>query len=116
MLDGVGLDRLTANFAQGVQHVDTAYKVDDDVAITMAYYLLKHEGLFVGSSSALNCVGAVCMARELGPKHTIVTILCDHGSRAMSKVYSEQFLQEAGIALPTDQELAHLDFCVQQKE
>lgn len=110
VLEGVGLDRLTANFSQGLQNIDVAYRVDDQTAINMAHYLLHHEGLFIGSSSALNCVGAVKLARELGPGHTIVTVLCDHGSRAMSKVFNREFLETHQLSYPTKQTLQSLEF------
>lgn len=60
-------------------------------------YLLKYDGLFVGSSSAMNCVGAVRVAKALGPGHTIVTILCDSGMRHLSKFYNAQYLSEHGL-------------------
>lgn len=63
----------------------------------MNRYLLKHDGLFVGSSSAMNCVGAVRVARTLGPGHTIVTILCDSGMRHLSKFFNDQYLAEHGL-------------------
>lgn len=60
-------------------------------------YLLKNDGLFVGSSSAMNCVGAVRLARAMGPGNTIVTILCDSGMRHLSKFYDVQYLSEHGL-------------------
>lgn len=68
----------------------------------MAQFLLQHDGLFLGSSSAMNCVGAVKVARELGPGHTVVTMLCDSGTRATSKLYNPEFLRSRGLdpALP----------------
>lgn len=60
-------------------------------------YLLKYDGLFVGSSSAMNCVGAVRVAKALGPGHTIVTILCDSGMRHLSKFYNAEYLSEHGL-------------------
>lgn len=64
---------------------------------TQAAYLLRNEGLFVGSSAAMNCVGAVKAARALGPGHTIVTVLCDGGHRHMSKFHSPAYLAEYGL-------------------
>lgn len=61
-------------------------------------YLLRHDGLFVGSSSAMNCVGAVRLAQAIGPGHTIVTILCDSGMRHLSKFYDAQYLSQYGLA------------------
>ena len=66
----------------------------------MAHYVLRNEGIFVGSSSAMNCVGAVKAARRLGPGKTIVTVLCDGGARSMSKVYNPEFLAAKGL-VPT---------------
>lgn len=79
LVEGVGADRLTANFACAL--IDDAVRVSDDDAVAMAHRLLREEGLFVGSSSALNCVAAVRTAEALGPGHVVVTILCDGGQR-----------------------------------
>ena len=62
-----------------------------------AGYLLRNDGLFVGSSAAVNCVGAVRVARALGPGHTVVTLLCDGGQRHLSKFHSPQYLADAGL-------------------
>lgn len=64
----------------------------DQEAVEMAQYLLRNDGLFVGSSAAMNCVGAVKVARKLGPGHTIVTILCDGGTRHLSKFHNLEYL------------------------
>lgn len=90
--EGVGLNRLTANFAAGV--VDDAVRVTDREAVEMAAYLLRNDGLFIGSSAAVNCVGAVKAARQLGPGHTIVTVLCDGGARHLSKFHSPEYLKQ----------------------
>ena len=63
----------------------------------MAHYLLRNDGIFVGSSAAMNCVGAVKAARVLGPGHTVVTLLCDGGARHLSKFYSPPYLQQHGL-------------------
>lgn len=65
--------------------------------LTSPRFLLKNDGLFVGSSSAMNCVGAVRVAQSLGPGHTIVTILCDSGMRHLSKFYNAQYLSQQGL-------------------
>jgi cysteine synthase A len=88
--EGVGLNRITKNFQHAI--IDDAVKVSDRESVEMASYLLRNEGLFVGSSSAVNCVGAVKAARKLGPGHTIVTILCDGGQRHLSKFHNAQYL------------------------
>lgn len=66
-------------------------------SLTFSRFLLKNDGLFVGSSSAMNCVGAVRVARLMGPGHTIVTILCDSGLRHLSKFYNAQYLTQQGL-------------------
>lgn len=95
--EGIGIDRITANMAAGLPHVQEAFRGTDREAVEMAYYLLRNDGLFVGSSSAMNCVGAVKMARRLGPGHVIVTVLCDSGARYYSKLYDEEFLRSKGL-------------------
>jgi len=85
IMEGVGCDRVTANF-DGAQ-IDAALRVPDDESVRMARHLLEEEGLFVGGSAAMNCVGAVRLARQLGPGHTIVTVLCDGGHRYLNSVH-----------------------------
>jgi len=87
IMEGVGCDRLTTNFSTA--QVDEAFRISDDDSIAMAKQLLRDEGLFVGGSSAMNCVGAVHAAAQLGPGHTIVTILCDGGHRYISSIFAE---------------------------
>jgi cysteine synthase A len=85
-VEGVGSDRVTGNFARAL--IDDAVFVPDDETVAMARALLRDEALFVGSSSALNCVAAVRTAEALGPGHTIVTVICDGGQRyTTSKLY-----------------------------
>ena len=93
--EGVGLNRLTRNFALAT--IDDAFHCSDQEAVDMGQFLLQHDGLWVGSSSCVNCVGAVKAARRLGPGHTIVTILCDGGRRHASKFYNEAYLREQGL-------------------
>lgn len=83
IVEGVGADRITANFARAV--VDDAVRVSDEDAVRMAHALLRDEHLFVGTSSALNCVAAVQTARALGPGRTVVTVLCDGGQRYVTR-------------------------------
>lgn len=90
--EGVGIDRLTENFI--CAKIDDAFLVTDDETVEMSRFLLREEGLFVGSSSALNCVAAVRAARKLGPGHTIVTVLCDSGQRHLTKFWNEAHLRE----------------------
>eukprot|EP00055_Hartaetosiga_balthica_P002105 m.2781 g.2781 ORF g.2781 m.2781 type:complete len:447 (+) comp1935_c0_seq1:62-1402(+) len=92
--EGIGIDRLTKNFDVGLKYITDAFQGEDIEAVYMAHYLLKHEGIFIGSSSAMNCVGVVKLARKLGKGHTIVTCLCDQGHRSMSKLYNDEFLRK----------------------
>ena len=71
---------------------------NDREAVEMAHYLLRNDGLFIGSSAAMNCVGAVKAARRLGPGHVIVTVLCDGGQRHLSKFHSGEYLASCGLA------------------
>lgn len=87
VVEGVGINRLTRNFSMSEGFIDDAIRVTDQEAVDMARYLVHQEGLFIGSSSAVNCVGAVRIARELGPGHTIVTLLCDSGHRHLTKFW-----------------------------
>lgn len=89
IVEGIGLNRVTANFARGEAYVDDAVRVSDAEALRMARWLVSHDGLFVGSSSAVNCAAAYRTAKALGPGHTVVTILCDSGSRHLSKFWKE---------------------------
>ncbi|EGD83485.1 cysteine synthase [Salpingoeca rosetta] len=98
--EGIGIDRLTRNFDAGLPFITDAFKGTDQQAVDMAYFLLDNDGIFVGSSSAMNCVGAVRMAQRLGPGHTIVTCLCDQGHRSMSKLYSPEYLASRGLVTP----------------
>nr|GMC49811.1 cysteine synthase 2 [Ipomoea batatas] len=93
--EGIGINRLTENFK--LAKLDGAFRGTDMEAVEMSRYLLKNDGLFVGSSSAMNCVGAVRVARALGPGHTIVTILCDSGMRHLSKFFNSEYLSQHGL-------------------
>lgn len=105
--EGIGINnRLTKNFAMA--KVDLAFRGTDQQAVEMAQYLLRNEGLFVGSSSAMNCVGAVMAARALGPGHKIVTILCDSGQRHLTKFWSPEYLEERGLS-PRCNDLSFMD-------
>ena len=108
--EGIGLNRLTRNFARA--HIDTALRVDDAESIGMARYLMRHEALFVGSSSALCCVAAVKLARRLPPESVVVTLACDAGTRHLSKFWSDEYLIEHGFELPSDDVVDNLKFLV----
>ncbi|ORY80342.1 OAS-TL 2 protein [Protomyces lactucae-debilis] len=92
VVEGIGLNRLTRNFAAGLPLLDQAIRVTDREAVAMSQYLMQHDGLFLGSSSAVNCVAAVRMAEQMGPGHRIVTILCDPGTRHLSKFHNTAYL------------------------
>jgi cysteine synthase A len=96
--EGIGVNFLTNNMKQAI--VDNAYKISDKAALPYIFDLLKHEGICLGGSAAINIAGAVEMAREMGPGHTIVTILCDYGDRYLSKVYNPTFLRRQGLPTP----------------
>jgi cysteine synthase A len=99
IIEGVGLNRLTSNFKHGVDLIDDAVRVTDQEAAEMSRYLLKNDGIFCGSSSAVNCVAALKTARKMGPGHVIVTLLCDSGSRHLTKFYNDELLSQLGIDL-----------------
>jgi cysteine synthase A len=96
--EGIGQGRVTGN-VEGA-HVDRAYQIPDEEALLVLYELLQEEGLCLGGSSGINVAGAIRLARELGPGHVIVTLLCDHGSRYRSKLFDPAFLAERGLPLP----------------
>lgn len=91
-LEGIGIKRLTANFARAP--IDRAVRATDGQAIAMAHWLLEHEGIFVGGSSGLNVLGAATIALELPSRSTVVTILCDGGARYLSRLYNDAWLRE----------------------
>ncbi|XP_050246518.1 cysteine synthase 2-like isoform X1 [Quercus robur] len=93
--EGIGINRLTQNFMMA--KLDGAFRGTDLEAVEMSRFLLKNDGLFLGSSSAMNCVGAVRVAQSIGPGHTIVTILCDSGMRHLSKFCNAEYLSQHGL-------------------
>ncbi|GLT31055.1 hypothetical protein SLA2020_058210 [Shorea laevis] len=97
--EGIGINRVTQNFVKA--RLDGAFRGTDKEAVEMSRFLLKNDGLFLRSSSAMNCVGAVRVAQALGPGHTIVTIVCDSGMRHLSKFYDAQYLSQHGLAPTT---------------
>ena len=96
--EGIGQGRITANL-EGLQ-VDMPYQVPDEEMLQVIYDLATHEGLIMGGSTGINVAGAIRMARDLGPGHTLVTILCDQGARYQSKIYNPAFLRERGLPTP----------------
>ncbi len=96
--EGIGQGRVTANL-EGVV-VDRSYRIEDAEAVGIVFGLVEEEGLCLGSSSGVNVAGAIRLAKDLGPGHTIVTILCDLGNRYQSKLFNPQFLAEKGLPQP----------------
>ena len=96
--EGIGQGRITANLAEAP--IDTAYRLSDIEALPYIYELMRAEGLYLGGSTAINVAGAVAMARDMGPGHTIVTILCDSGQRYQSKVWNPAFLRSKSLPVP----------------
>ncbi|WP_460273436.1 cysteine synthase A [Celeribacter sp. ULVN23_4] len=96
--EGIGQGRITANL-EGFTP-DFSYQIPDEEALPVVFDLLEHEGLCVGGSSGINVAGAMRMAREMGPGHTIVTILCDYGTRYQSKLFNPDFLKEKQLPVP----------------
>ena len=96
--EGIGQGRETANLIDAP--IDGAYQISDEEALPAVFDLLKHEGLCLGTSCGINVAGAIRMAKELGPGHTIVTILCDSGTRYQSKLFNVAFLKEKGLPYP----------------
>lgn len=96
--EGIGQGRITRNL-EGAP-VDAAFQIPDEEAVAIVFDLLEHEGLCLGGSSGINVAGAIRLARRLGPGHTIVTILCDSGTRYQSKLFNPAFLREKGLPVP----------------
>ena len=96
--EGIGISILTDNIREAI--IDMAYQISDEEALPYIYNLLKYEGLCLGGSSAINIAGAVHLAKEMGPGHTIVTILCDYGHRYQSKLFNPAFLRRMKLPVP----------------
>ncbi len=96
--EGIGQVRITGNL-EGLA-VDMAWCVPDTEALPVLFDLAEHEGMVLGGSSGINIAGAIRMAREMGPGHTIVTVLADYGTRYQSKLYNPAFLRERGLPVP----------------
>jgi cysteine synthase A len=97
--EGIGQGRITANL-EGLT-VDYPYRVSDLEMMQTIFELAEHEGLVMGGSTGINVAGAVKLARDLGPGHTVVTVLCDYGSRYQSKLFNTAFLEERGLPTPS---------------
>ena len=97
--EGIGQGRITANL-EGAP-IDHAFQISDTQALPICFDLLSDEGLCLGGSSGINVAGAIQLAREMGPGHTIATVLCDYGTRYQSKMYNPAFLKEKGLPFPS---------------
>lgn len=96
--EGIGQGRVTANL-EGAP-IDDAYRIADDEALPILYDLVMNEGLCLGGSSGINIAGAIRLARDLGPGHTIVTVLCDYGTRYRAKLFDPEFLRSHDLPVP----------------
>jgi cysteine synthase A len=97
--EGIGQGRITKNI-EGLA-VDAAFQIPDEEAVRVVFDLLEHEGLCLGGSSGINVAGAIRLAKKLGPKHTIVTVLADYGTRYQSKLFNPEFLRSKGLPTPS---------------
>jgi cysteine synthase A len=98
IVEGIGINHITGNIAEA--QVDTAFLISDEEALPLLFDLLQHEGLCLGGSAGINIAGAVRLAEQMGPGHTIVTILCDYGNRYQSKLFNPAFLHNKGLPVP----------------
>jgi cysteine synthase A len=96
--EGIGQGRVTANLKDAP--IDDAYEISDEEALPIIFDLLEHEGLCMGGSTGINVAGAIRMAKEMGPGHTIVTVLCDFGTRYQSKLFNPEFLRSKNLPVP----------------
>ncbi|MGH6872288.1 MAG: cysteine synthase A [Rhizomicrobium sp.] len=96
--EGIGQGRVTANL-EGAP-IDDAYQIADEEALPVLFDLLQHEGMCLGGSTGINVAGAIRMAKDMGPGHTIVTVLCDYGNRYQSKLFNPAFLRSRNLAVP----------------
>ena len=96
--EGIGQGRITANLEELVP--DMSYRIPDSEALPLIFDLLAEEGLCMGGSTGINIAGAIRMAKEMGPGHTIVTVLCDYGNRYQSKLFNPDFLRAKSLPVP----------------
>ncbi len=96
--EGIGQGRITANLEGAI--IDDAFQIPDSESIPLAFDLLEHEGLCMGGSTGVNVAGAIRMAKQMGPGHTIVTLLCDYGTRYASKLFNPAFLRDKNLPVP----------------
>ena len=96
--EGIGQSRITENLNKAI--IDESFQVNDKDALNIVFDLLKEEGLVMGGSTGINIMGAIQLAKKLGPGATIVTILCDYGTRYFSKIYNKKFLKSKKLPIP----------------
>jgi cysteine synthase A len=96
--EGIGQGRVTKNLEGAA--IDEAYQIPDEEALPVVFDLLKHEGLCMGGSTGINVAGAIRLAKQMGPGHTIVTVLCDFGTRYQSKLFNPEFLRQRHLPFP----------------
>jgi cysteine synthase len=113
LAEGIGLDRMTHNLQLGIGSIRHAIQVSDQEAVDMAHYLLHQEGLWVGSSSSMNVVGAIRTALELPEKATVVTVVCDAGHRHVTRFWNREFIEQWGLVWPGTDGEDRLPECLQ---
>ena len=96
--EGIGTGRITQNFDKAL--IDDAFQTDDIEALNLVYDLIEKQKIVLGGSSGINIAGAIKLAKQMGPGHTIVTILCDHGRRYASKIFNKDFLISKNLPIP----------------
>jgi cysteine synthase A len=105
--EGIGQGRITRNL-EGAP-IDMWFKIPDSEALPLIFNLVQEEGLVLGGSTGINVAGAIRAAREMGPGHVIVTVLCDYGNRYQSKLFNPSFLREKGLPVPPWLEVGRSD-------
>ena len=96
--EGIGTGRITKNFDKAL--VDFAFQTNDTEALNLVFDLIENQKIVLGGSSGINIAGAIKLAKEMGPGHNIVTILCDHGKRYASKIFNKDFLKSKNLPIP----------------
>ena len=96
--EGIGTGRITLNFNKAL--IDSAFQTNDTEALNLIFDLIEKQKIVLGGSSGINIAGAIKLAKEMGPGHNIVTILCDHGNRYASKIFNKDFLKNKSLPIP----------------
>lgn len=97
--EGIGTGRITKNFEKAL--IDEAFQVNDTEALNIVFELVKNQNITLGGSSGINIAGAIKLAKQMGPGHNIVTIMCDHGKRYASKIFNKDFLKNKNLPVPS---------------